>query len=76
MPGLAEKRPSLLKGDRLYVSKNHSDKEFEGYVHQVCQEGVYLKFSGRSGRSRIVPCDDRLEASRLLDFTEKFTWKG
>ena len=49
VPGLAEKRPSLLKGDRLYVSTRRSDREFEGYVHQIQQEEVWLKFSPRLG---------------------------
>jgi helicase MOV-10 len=48
VPGLAEKRPSLLKGDKLYVSTtSQPDKEFEGYVHRVLQEEVWLRFSQR-----------------------------
>jgi helicase MOV-10 len=55
VPGLAEKRPSLLKRDRLYVSNMESDKEFEGYVHQICQDEVWLKFSARFHRDVYLP---------------------
>lgn len=49
VPGLAEKRPSLIKGDRLYASCDADrETEFEGYVHEIQQTGVWLKFSERS----------------------------
>jgi helicase MOV-10 len=47
VPGLAEKRPSLLKGDRLFVTTSGLYKQFEGYVHHMRQEEVWLKFSKR-----------------------------
>ena len=51
VPGLAENRPSLVRGDRLFVRKLSADgktaekKEYEGYVHQIRLNEVYLKFS-------------------------------
>ena len=50
VPGLAEKRPSLVRGDRLFVRKLGADgtaekKRYEGFVHQVELNKVYLKFS-------------------------------
>ncbi len=47
VPGLAENRPSVLRGDHLFVSiKNDpTDIEYKGYVHQVALEEVHLGFS-------------------------------
>lgn len=45
VPGLAEKRPSIILGDKIRV-KNHGgvDKWFVGYVHRVEQSSVLLRF--------------------------------
>ena len=48
--GLAERRPSVLKGDCLYVrvagaSGKPEGCEYKGYVHDVGPEEVYLGFS-------------------------------
>ena len=43
VPGLAEARPSVLRGDALYVSRaDGSDgrKEWQGFVHMVRQDEV------------------------------------
>ena len=50
VPGLAENRPSVLKGDVLYVRLLTHDsipeaREYRGYVHEVQLEHVYLGFS-------------------------------
>lgn len=45
VPGLAEARPSVLRGDALYVSRADGadgDKEWQGVVHIVRQEEVKL----------------------------------
>ncbi|KAJ3091711.1 hypothetical protein HK102_013708 [Quaeritorhiza haematococci] len=50
VPGLAEKRPSVLYGDKVYVSTMGStgkNTEWEGYVHRVEQEQVWLQFNNR-----------------------------
>jgi helicase MOV-10 len=52
VPGLAEKRPSLVRGDRLFVRKLAADgtpekKRYEGYIHHVELNQVFLKFSAR-----------------------------
>ncbi|EEB90574.1 hypothetical protein MPER_11197, partial [Moniliophthora perniciosa FA553] len=46
VPGLAEKRPSVLVGDRILVQRNGSSRGhwFEGGVHVVRREEVALKF--------------------------------
>ncbi|KAI3612884.1 rna helicase [Moniliophthora roreri] len=46
VPGLAEKRPSVLVGDRILVQRNGSLRGhwFEGGVHVVRREEVALKF--------------------------------
>ncbi|TFY71300.1 hypothetical protein EVG20_g1693 [Dentipellis fragilis] len=48
VPGLAEKRPSVLIGDRILVqrSEEQSGKWFEGHVHDIDQTEVYLRFHG------------------------------
>ncbi|KAJ3035188.1 hypothetical protein HDV00_004257 [Rhizophlyctis rosea] len=47
VPGLAEKRPSVLYGDKVYVRCGGEQREYEGYVHAVRQEEVYLRFNPR-----------------------------
>ena len=50
VPGLAENRPSLICGDRLFVRKLKRDgtveenDEYEGFVHRVENNEVHLKF--------------------------------
>ena len=50
VPGLAENRPSLICGDRLFVHKLKRDgtveenDEYEGFVHRVENNEVHLKF--------------------------------
>ncbi|TFY71299.1 hypothetical protein EVG20_g1692 [Dentipellis fragilis] len=48
VPGLAEKRPSVLVGDRILVQRLGVDtgKWFEGHVHFVRQMEVGLRFHG------------------------------
>ena len=48
VPGLAENRPSLLKGDKIIVqmsSEGSRGKKFEGIVHEVLEKSVRLGFS-------------------------------
>lgn len=43
VPGLAEARPSVMRGDALYVTPadgSSNGKEWEGFVHMVRQEEV------------------------------------
>ncbi|XP_050414418.2 putative helicase MOV-10 [Patella vulgata] len=45
VPGLAENRPSVLRGDWLFVRvADTDDKEYKGYVHEVCLNEVRLGF--------------------------------
>ncbi|KAI0062693.1 P-loop containing nucleoside triphosphate hydrolase protein [Artomyces pyxidatus] len=48
VPGLAEKRPSVLTGDRILVQRHDaaSGKWFEGHVHIVRKDEVGLRFHG------------------------------
>ena len=52
VPGLAENRPSLVRGDQLLVRKLAADdtpekngKLYQGFVHLVGLNKVFLKFS-------------------------------
>ena len=51
VPGLAENRPSVLRGDWLYVRLHEGDglsqREYQGYVHEVRNESVILGFDKR-----------------------------
>ena len=48
VPGLAENRPSVMKGDALYVTAPGETREWQGYVHRVERDevrsvgGVYM----------------------------------
>nr|XP_053653522.1 RNA helicase Mov10l1-like [Cherax quadricarinatus] len=46
VPGLAEKRPSLMIGDTVIASSpcDSCDVEYEGYIHEVLHTQVLLKF--------------------------------
>merc|ERR1719239_1037510 len=48
VPGLAEGRPSLLRGDKLYIRESGGSKmvEYEGFVHQVGETEVWRKQDG------------------------------
>ncbi|XP_014205092.1 probable RNA helicase armi [Copidosoma floridanum] len=46
VPGLAERRPSLIIGDRVIVRFKWSkdSKYYEGYIHKIKSSDVFLKF--------------------------------
>lgn len=35
VPGLAEKRPSLLKGDAVFAQIQSRDRAYKGFIHKV-----------------------------------------
>ncbi|XP_070160870.1 probable RNA helicase armi isoform X1 [Polyergus mexicanus] len=49
VPGLAEKRPSLLMGDRAVVSfkwdSSQGELKYEGFIHKVTGTEIFLKFN-------------------------------
>ena len=52
VPGLSENRPSILRGDKIFVRissggdlQKSGDKEYEGFVHEIHQTKVLLGFS-------------------------------
>ncbi|XP_053992701.1 probable RNA helicase armi isoform X1 [Hylaeus volcanicus] len=49
VPGLAEKRPSLLVGDRAIVSfkwdSSQGKLKYEGFIHKVTNSEIFLKFN-------------------------------
>lgn len=48
VPGLAEHRPSLLRGDSVFIKvQPHSVTKFQGIVHLVKENSVELGFSHR-----------------------------
>lgn len=48
VPGLAEHRPSLLRGDSVLVSEQkENDVKYEGVVHHVQKDSVLLKFCAK-----------------------------
>ncbi|OCH91262.1 P-loop containing nucleoside triphosphate hydrolase protein [Obba rivulosa] len=68
VPGLAEKRPSVLVGDRISVQPHgdESGKWFEGYVHVVHREEVGLRFGGSfNGRNASQRYRVRFKLNRI-----------
>jgi len=47
VPGLEENRPSVMRGDRIFVLNHADNKEYEGYVHLIQEDKVLLGFSER-----------------------------
>ncbi|KAL8595223.1 hypothetical protein ACOMHN_043376 [Nucella lapillus] len=50
VPGLAENRPSVLRGDQMFVRQylgpgSYEPKEYQGFVHDVQKTRVFLGFS-------------------------------
>ncbi|XP_076298208.1 putative RNA helicase armitage isoform X2 [Lasioglossum baleicum] len=49
VPGLAEKRPSLIVGDRAMVSfkwdSTQGSRKYEGFIHKVTSSEIFLKFT-------------------------------
>ncbi|CAN0896914.1 Probable RNA helicase SDE3 [Linum grandiflorum] len=48
VPGLAERRPSLVHGDYIFVKPTYSDESVvahQGFVHRVQADEVYLQFN-------------------------------
>jgi hypothetical protein len=43
VPGLAEGRPSLLRGDRLIVRSEHRGEQNEGYIYEVREKDILFK---------------------------------
>nr|CAB3263913.1 putative helicase mov-10-B.1 [Phallusia mammillata] len=44
VPGLAERRPSVLRGDKIYLKTESYPVRYEGYVHIVERDRVGLRF--------------------------------
>jgi len=60
VPGLQESRPSVLRGDKLYVRETGKGLlEYEGHVHTVGDNVVWLGFS-----DKIIP---KLKVGKLWD---------
>lgn len=51
VPGLAENRPSVLRGDNVFVKLPGQRAVYEGCVHQVLEGSIYLAFSPEFMRS-------------------------
>ncbi|KAH8926472.1 P-loop containing nucleoside triphosphate hydrolase protein [Atractiella rhizophila] len=66
VPGLAEKRPSVLIGDTIRVRPTKdSGRWFEGYVHTVELSQVGLRFDSRFQPIKNTKFDVRFTVSRL-----------
>lgn len=69
VPGLEENRPSVMKGDRIFVrsSSDPQEREFEGFVHQIQERNVLIGFGGpfRQLHVRNMRFDVRFTLSRF-----------
>lgn len=43
VPGLAEGRPSLMRGDRLFLRNSKRSTLYEGYIHDVRENDILIK---------------------------------
>eukprot|EP01127_Copromyxa_protea_P024214 TRINITY_DN9411_c0_g1_i1.p1 TRINITY_DN9411_c0_g1~~TRINITY_DN9411_c0_g1_i1.p1 ORF type:complete len:616 (+),score=114.53 TRINITY_DN9411_c0_g1_i1:777-2624(+) len=66
VPGLSEKRPSVLYGDQIFVTLPGKTHEFSGYVHKVCESDVHLKFHPSFHKYYLsgLPCQVRFHFCR------------
>ncbi|KIO21468.1 hypothetical protein M407DRAFT_44382, partial [Tulasnella calospora MUT 4182] len=66
VPGLAEKRPSVLVGDSVHVRlKRNPNQWFEGRVHAVRERDVGLRFHERFTYIKDELCDVRFTIPRI-----------
>ena len=68
VPGLAEKRPSVIVGDRILVQikgSKSSGRWFEGHVHRVRLNDVDLKFHSSFNSYRGQKYNVRFKLGRL-----------
>jgi helicase MOV-10 len=68
VPGLSEKRPSVLKGDRITVRRagaNENDPWFEGYVHGVKNREVGLRFNSKFSNIRGQKYEVHFQLNRI-----------
>ena len=42
VPGLAEKRPSVLRGDKVFLISNRERRCYESYVHHINKDDIEL----------------------------------
>ena len=47
VPGLEENRPSVMKGDKIYLRTNGDSREFEGIVHIIRERRVLLGLNNK-----------------------------
>eukprot|EP00090_Calanus_glacialis_P008453 TRINITY_DN16803_c0_g1_i1.p1 TRINITY_DN16803_c0_g1~~TRINITY_DN16803_c0_g1_i1.p1 ORF type:complete len:987 (-),score=378.79 TRINITY_DN16803_c0_g1_i1:278-3136(-) len=67
VPGLEENRPSVMKGDKIFVFSHSDNKEYEGFVHLIQEEKVLLGFSDKLNRVFVpgMKFDVRFTVSRF-----------
>lgn len=84
VPGLQEKRPSLIVGDRIFISKNldsHLDSctnenKFESFIHRIENNVIFLKFhktfhDNYKGQSVIVESSTAINRHNAIDLVYK-----
>jgi helicase MOV-10 len=67
VPGLAEKRPSVIVGDQILVKRHDSQKQhwWQGYVHEAHLDKVGLRFSSDFHAFKGQKFDIRFVLNRL-----------
>lgn len=67
VPGLAEKRPSVLKGDSVHAALTRDpDNWFEGRVIETQDRNVVLRFSDDFKYRRNDTCEVRFTVNRIV----------
>lgn len=66
VPGLAEKRPSVLVGDSVHLSLQRNPNQwYEGRVHVVREKEVGLRFHARFAYQEGELCEARFTVPRI-----------
>jgi len=67
VPGLEENRPSVMKGDKIFVLSHSDSREYEGFVHQIQEQKVLLGFNDKLIRNFVpgMKFDVRFTVSRF-----------
>jgi len=67
VPGLEENRPSVMKGDKIFIFSQSDKREYEGFVHLIQEGRVLLGFSDKLNRMFVpgMKFDVRFTVSRF-----------
>lgn len=66
VPGLAENRPSVLRGDKLIVRLAGTNDSHHGFAHRIERDQVYVRFHDKFPYIAGIPVDVEFTLNRTL----------